>query len=368
MLHTSTTFYIALSLAKGIGTQTFRHLIGAMGSVEAIFESRDALHRAMPRLSERLLDALYDPQLIQEARRIVDHCQRLDIRVLCLGQAGYPSRLAQLTDAPIVLYVRGAFDSWDERYMLSVVGTRNVTTYGAQCVERLLGEVAELLPSLVVVSGLAYGVDIAAHRKALQLGLPTLAVLAHGLDRVYPQAHLADASRLMGSGALISEYPPRVGAERYHFVSRNRIIAALSASILVVEAGLKSGSLITAELAASYDRTVLAVPGRITDRYSEGCNKMITEFKARLVASGSDIIHSSGWTPQGQIEQTELNFATDSLPDHPLLRILSEQGALHQNDLLLASGMSLQEMSAQLFELELDGHVRALPGGLYALV
>lgn len=367
MLHSPTTLYIALSLAKGIGTQTLRHLLEVMGSVEAIFESRDALRRAMPRLPERLLEAIYDPTLMQQARRIADHCQRLDLRVLCLGQAGYPIRLAQLTDAPIVLYVRGPFDRWEERYMLSVVGTRNVTPYGAQCVERLLGEVAEVLPSLVVVSGMAYGIDIAAHRRALDLGVPTLGVMAHGLDKVYPQAHWSDASRMMTSGAIISEYAPGVGAERYHFVSRNRLIAALSTSILVVEAGLKSGSLITAELAASYDRTVLAVPGRITDRYSEGCNKMITEFKARLVASGADIIHTSGWTPQVQAEQMELNFATDTSPDHPLLRILSEQGALHQNDLLLASGMSLPEMSAQLFELELDGHVRALPGGLYAL-
>lgn len=362
------TLYIALSLAKGVGTQTLRHMLGAMGSVQAIFSSRDALRRAMPRLSERLLDVLYDSQLIQEAHRIADHCQRLDIRVLCLGEEGYPSRLAQLTDAPIVLYVRGGFDRWEERHMLSVVGTRHVTPYGAQCVERLLGEVAEVLPNLVVVSGLAYGVDIAAHRRALDLGLPTLAVLAHGLDRIYPQVHGADASRIAQAGALLSEYPPGVGAERYHFVSRNRLIAALSSSTLVVEAGLKSGSLITAELAASYDRTVLAVPGRISDRYSEGCNKMITEFKARLVASGADIIQTSGWTPQVQTVQLELNFASDPLPDHPLLRILTEQGALHQNDLLLASGMSMSEMSAQLFELELDGHVRALPGGLYALV
>lgn len=220
----------------------------------------------------------------------------------------------------------------------------------------------------LIVSGLAYGVDIAAHRKALDLGLPTVAVLAHGLDRVYPATHRASAESIARAGALVTEYPPGTKPERYNFVGRNRIIAGLTKGTLIVEAGLKSGSLHTANMALDYGRELLAVPGRVGDKYSEGCNHLIASLSAALVTSGEDIIRCMGWERKGDTMQLSLQFEPDPLPiDNPVIAFIQAHQPVHMNEMSRQMGLTISELSAMLFELELDGYVKSIPGGLYAL-
>lgn len=359
---------IALSLAKYIGPRYARLFLEEMGSVEAIFANADALQRAFPRQKERLAKELYSPELWQRATRIADWCLQEGVELYFIGDDDYPNRLAQCVDAPIVLYVKGAYRDWSTDIALSVVGTRNITQYGMAMTDKLLRDLRAIHSSTLIVSGLAYGVDIAAHRKALELGLPTIAVLAHGFDRIYPAVHRATACEILQSGAWVSEYPPGTNPERYNFVARNRIIAGLTDGTLVVEAGLKSGSLITADLARDYDREVLAVPGRVGDRYSEGCNQLIAKVTGALVSSGEDIARLMGWEIRGEVKEQQLSFETETRPlDNALYDLVAELQPIHVNDLVRRTGMSVSEVSSQLFDLEIDGYITAMPGGMFAL-
>lgn len=364
---TDQIYQIALSRVKYIGPHHARLLLEHMGSARAVFSNLGELVGIFPRMPKRVLAELSRASLLEEARLIADWCARADVQTYGIEQAEYPRRLAACPDAPALIYAKGQWREWETSPAISVVGTRNMTSYGQASTERLLEELAELFPRALVVSGLAYGVDILAHRRALALGMPTVAVLAHGLDRIYPSLHARTAHEMLEQGAWISEYPPGTKPERFNFVGRNRIIAGLTDATLVIEAGAKSGSLITAELAAGYDREVLAVPGRLTDRYSEGCNHLISTMQGVIVSSAKDIVRTLGWEQrEGAIQQTLL-FEEPDLPDHPLLKLIAQWQPIHLNDLIRRSGTPAGEVGAQLFDLELDGHIQAMPGGLYTL-
>lgn len=359
---------IALAEAKYIGPRYARLFLSRMGSVEHIFLSKEALKRAFPKQNHRLIEELYSSSLMLRAKSIAEWCVNEGVRVYFIGDEDYPYLLKQCPDAPVVLYCKGTYNDWKDDFCLSVVGTRNITSYGLQMTERLLKEIKVLDAETLIVSGLAYGVDIAAHRKALDLGLPTVAVLAHGLDRVYPATHRASAESIVRAGALITEYPPGTKPERYNFVGRNRIIAGLTKGTLIVEAGLKSGSLHTANMALDYGRELLAVPGRVGDKYSEGCNHLIASLSAALVTSGEDIIRCMGWERKGDTMQLSLQFEPDPLPiDNPVIAFIQVHQPVHMNEMSRRMGLTISELSAMLFELELDGYVKSIPGGLYAL-
>lgn len=359
---------IALAEAKYIGPRYARLFLERMGSVEHIFSGEEGLKRAFPKLRQRLVTELYQQALMTRAKQIAQWCCDEGVRLYFIGDDDYPYLLKQCPDAPVVLYCKGNYDNWKEDFCLSVVGTRNVTSYGLQMTDKLLRELRGLDQETLIVSGLAYGVDITAHSKALELGLPTVAVLAHGLDRLYPATHKSIAERILDHGALISEYPPQTKPERYNFVGRNRIIAGLTKGTLIVEAGFKSGSLHTAHMALGYDRELLAVPGRVGDKYSEGCNHLIATLSAALVTSGEDIIRCMGWERRGDTLQMNLLFEPDPVPiDNPLIRFIQAHQPVHMNEMVRQMGVPITELSAQLFDLELDGHIKSLPGGLYAL-
>ena len=359
---------IALAEAKYIGPRYARLFLSRMGSVEHIFSSKEALKKAFPKQNHRLIEELYSSNLMLKAKSIAQWCVNEGVRVYFIGDEDYPYLLKQCPDAPVVLYCRGTYNDWKDDFCLSVVGTRNITSYGLQMTERLLREIKTLDAETLIVSGLAYGVDIAAHRKALDLGLPTVAVLAHGLDRVYPATHRASAESIARAGALITEYPPGTKPERYNFVGRNRIIAGLTKGTLIIEAGLRSGSLHTANMALDYGRELLAVPGRVGDKYSEGCNHLIASLSAALVTSGEDIIRCMGWERKGDTMQLSLQFEPDPLPiDNPVIAFIHRHQPVHMNDMSRQMGLSISELSAILFELELDGYIKSIPGGLYAL-
>lgn len=358
---------IALAQAKHIGPHNTRIILEHIKSVDELIADPSILRKHFPRTKQRIIEELKRPSLIDEARRIAEWCEGEGVRVYFVGDQDYPKRLSFCPDAPTVLYSKGKFDQWDIPLALGVVGTRNMTAYGNTMVDGLLGDLGRLSRHTLIVSGLAYGVDVAAHRKALSIGMPTVAVLAHGLDRIYPAVHRTTAAEMLSQGGWISEYPPGTNPDKYNFVSRNRIIAGLTDATLVVEAGVRSGSLITAEIAAGYNREVLAVPGRAIDKYSEGCNKLIAQLKGVLVTSGEDITKALGLDLHTQMVEQTLPFAEELPVDSPLLRLIAEAQPIQINDLIRRTGMDMQTISSELFDLEIDGHIKAMPGGLYVL-
>ncbi len=361
-------YQIALSRVRGLKPHNARLLIEKMGSAEAVLKDRSLLKEHFPHLRANLLDNLYKPNLLDEAKAIAEWCERNNTDIYYLEDEGYPYRLRECLDAPIILYAKGSFRDWNNDFALSIVGTRNISHYGQQCTEKILDELAKLFPQAIITSGLAYGVDITAHRQAMLKGLPTLAVLAHGFDTIYPAVHRREAQEIVArGGALISEYPPFTKTERYHFLARNRIIAGLSSATLVIEAGAKSGSLTTAKLARDYDREVFAIPGRLGDRYSEGCNYIISSMMGALVTSAEDIVRLMGWTIEGKAISKPLDFSEPSLFDDPLTTLIRENQPIHINDLVRRTGETMSEISSKLFDLELDGVITAMPGGLYAI-
>ena len=317
--------------------------------------------------------------MVEEALRIEERSQKEGIRPIFFLSEDYPSSLREIAVPPMVLYVRGEYVAWAERKHVSVVGTRSISDYGRALTQQVVSELAATCPASTIVSGLAYGVDIQAHEAALNLSLPTVAVLAHGLDTLYPSAHRRVAEQILrDGGAWVSEYPPGVKPYRQAFVARNRIIAGLSAATIVIEAGEHSGSLSTANYALESGREVFACPGRLTDPESIGCHKLIEEQRAHLYLGASSMIKELGWGALDEgaeahpfstllVEKPALPSPAREYPPHPLLAILIEQGMLSVDELSRLSGMDLLTVRSELFDLELDGWVQARAGGCYSL-
>ena len=377
---TELTYSIALSLAKYIGPRSAIELLEAVGSATALFTDAELRTRVLPRLPQRIALQLASSSLVEEALRIEQQCAQEGIRPLFLLSEEYPASLREIAVPPMVLYVRGAYDLWCDREHISLVGTRRASEYGQKITRQIVKELASIHPSLTIVSGLAYGVDIRAHEAALDEGLPTVAVLAHGLDTLYPSTHRRIAEEILrDGGAWVSEYPPGVKPYRQAFVARNRIIAGLSAATIVVEAGERSGSLSTASYAFESGREVFACPGRLTDPLSVGCHQLIEGQRAHLYLGATSLGKELGWDTSLDGSASSSSYATPSekqpptsptreYPPHPLLSLLAEQGTLSVDELARLSGKDLMTVRSELFDLELDGWVQARAGGCYALL
>ncbi len=310
---------------------------------------------------------------IERARKEWEFISKNNIKCLRYGADDYPRRLLSCNDAPLVLYYKGTANL-NPTYSLSVVGTRSCTSYGRDFCQLLMHELSLLRPDLLVVSGLAYGIDINSHRQALSSGLTTVAVLAHGLDRIYPSAHRTTAVAMLDNGGLLTEYMSGTRPEKAYFLCRNRIVAGISDGCLVVESAAKGGSLVTARIALDYGRDVLAVPGRIGDRYSEGCNSLISRNTAALVGSGEDIMSAMNW-PMASGEKSLRTkpvepdlFGTLSEEETLLVNLLTGVDGKQINQLVVESNIPVARVSAILFELEMKGVVRLMAGGSYHLV
>ena len=302
------------------------------------------------------------------ARQECDFCQQHNLRIIPFTADTYPRLLQgeEVPDAPLALFYCGT-GSLQRKHMLSVVGTRHITDYGKQVCRTLLADLARLVPDVLVVSGLAYGVDIHAHREALAQGLDTVAVLAHGLDRIYPSLHRATAREMVKHGGLLTEYFSGTVPDKGNFVRRNRIVAGLSDATLVVESAEKGGALITATLANSYSREVLAVPGRVGDVCSAGCNRLIRDNKAVLVTSAEDVVKQLGWKAAEQTAPAEPQlFPTFSPQQERVLEALRQADNLTIDRLSVLTQMAVSELSDLLFDLEELHAVRRLPGNRYA--
>ncbi len=276
-------------------------------------------------------------------------------------------------DAPVVLYYKGNADL-NSTYILSMVGTRSCTEYGKDMCLKLTQDLSKIRPDILIVSGLAYGVDIHCHRNALSCGLKTIAVLAHGLDRIYPYSHRDTAKAMILQGGLLTEYMTETQPERGNFLSRNRIVAGLSDACLIVESANKGGSLVTAKIAQGYGRDVLAVPGRTIDIYSEGCNNLIRTNTAALVTNSNDILTALNWPcamEEKKISQQSHEqdlFESFSEEERVLLNLLQDNDGKQINQLVIESNMPVARVSAILFELEMKNVIRLMAGGRYHLI
>ena len=349
-----------------IGAITARKLIEYIGSPEGIFMEKTSHLRAIPGVGEYLASQVSVKNYLAEAGSEMLQMQKRGISSAWYQDETYPWRLKNCADAPLILYYRGT-PGFNQNKTLSVVGTRNATHYGREMCEAIISKLAAGYPDLVIVSGLAYGIDIMAHRFALKYGLDTWAVLAHGLHTLYPSSHADVAGRIMKQGALMSDFPTTVKPERNNFLRRNRIIAGLSEATLVIESGPKGGALITADLAASYSREVFAVPGRVGDTYSSGCNQLIQHNIAALIESGSEIEKLLGWEAKISQPTQPQNTIKEPLAEEEqlILRAINEEPGLGQEILSIRTGIPLHKLSGTLLQMELRNWITTMPGNLY---
>lgn len=365
---------LVLASAGHFSSDVITQLCRRAGSATAVIEARGSLKDIIPDCPRRVVDALND---IGDARRKaeteLEYCVRSGIRVLGVGDAAYPRRLAECADAPPVLFYKGTADLNRSR-IISIVGTRHCTVYGQDTVRRFVGGLKELCPDVLIVSGLAYGIDINAHREALGNGLDTVAVLAHGLDYIYPPRHKETAMRMLVQGGLLTEHFTNTNADKLNFLRRNRIVAGMSDATVLVESASHGGGLVTARLAGGYGREVFAFPGRTDDQYSEGCNNLIRDSKAGLISSAADFVNAMGWHVDAQVRKAkeqgiERTLFPELTPDEQAVTdALGRDNNLHVNSLAASTGMSVGRLTSTLFSLEMKGVVRCMAGGVYHLI
>lgn len=371
MTHDEQTCSLALTRIPGLGLIGARNLINSLGSAAAVFGHRKELPELVSGISAKLVSALDRPQAFERAEQELMFCEKNHIRCLTLQDEGYPSRLRECDDAPLALFYRGNADLNALR-IINMVGTRHATPYGQDLCLRFLTDLSGLCPDALVVSGLAYGIDIHAHRAALQNQLKTIGVLAHGLDRIYPAEHRKTAVDMLEQGGLLTEFMSGTNPDRQNFVKRNRIVAGMSDATIVIESAAKGGALITAELAGSYHRDCFAFPGRVQDEFSIGCNNLIKTNQATLITSAEDMIQAMGWDcghPQKEKPVQRELFVELSEAEELIVKCLRRvPDGLQINTLVVDTDIPVNRMSALLFELEMKGVVRALAGGIYRLI
>lgn len=359
---------LAFAHVKAMNMANMRRFVAAgVGPDEFFAMSAGALAARMG-LRENLFSDSLRECLLKAAADELEFSAAHGIRHILCTDADYPRRLAQCDDAPAVLYVKGDADL-DNRRMVAIVGTRHCTPYGKSFVDNLVADMAAQLDDITVVSGLAYGVDIAAHRAALANGVPTVAVVAHGLNTIYPSDHRNEARRIVeAGGAVVTEYRSSDPIHRGNFLARNRIVAGLCDAVIVVESDLKGGAMFTARLGAAYDREVLALPGRTSDVYSRGCNALIAGMSARMIRGIDDLVEACRWSRRpAEGAQKELVFeptaeqkaVLDYLRSHPRATV---------NDITEGLATSYSSLSAILFEMEMNDMITSLPGGRYAVL
>lgn len=358
---------IALTLIDGVGDVLAKQLISYCGSAEAVFKEKRRVLESIPDIGPKTAKAIIAFKDFERAEKELAFIRKHSIEVYFYLDEDYPHRLKHCPDAPVLLYYKGTA-SLNKKRMVAIVGTRNATDYGKNFTTRLVEELAAMHVS--VVSGLAYGIDITAHKACVSMSVETIGVLAHGLDRVYPFIHSGIARKMVACGGLITEHISGANPDKENFPKRNRIIAGLCDAVVVVEAATKGGALITAEIADSYNRDVFALPGRIDDVHSEGCNLLIKSHKASMLQSAADIRYIMGWDDEKQKSkpaQTSL-FVQLSEEEKIIIGILSEKSKAPVDDIYIRSGMVQSKVASLLLNLEFSGLVRCLPGKIYELV
>lgn len=365
MQNNDLVFKIALGLIPGVGDINARKLVAATGSVEAVFREPYGNLIKIPGIGDMMARSVADRKYLVQAEREADFITSRKITTLFYLDDEYPQRLKDCPDSPVILYYIGDA-CLDSVKMISVVGTRKATDRGKELCEDIIGRLAGLFPDLVIVSGLAYGIDIAAHKAALDNGIKTIAVLAHGLKTIYPPAHRSTARKIAAQGGLLTDFISDAPAEKNNFLKRNRIIAGLSPAILVVESGVKGGALVTAEMALSYNRDVMAVPGRPSDNWSGGCNRLIKRNIAALVENATDICEFLNWRkPDVEKPRQAKLFDPPDKEESEVLKLIPTEENITIDHISRLAGVPVNKISTLLLSLEMKGFVRCCPGNAY---
>ena len=359
---------LALHFVPGIGDFLAKQLISYCGSATAAFKTTKGKLMKIPGIGEASAAALKNHQPYKKAEEELKRAEKENVKILFYLDQQFPQRLKQFDDCPSMLYLKGHVDI-NTKKTVAIVGTRQATMYGKEVVETLVDGLIPYQP--LIISGLAYGIDIHAHKQALKNDMPTLGVMASGIDIIYPAAHRETAHKMLANGGLITENPFGTKPDAHNFPARNRIIAALADALVVVEAAERGGALITAELANSYNKDVFAVPGAIGQRYSEGCNKLIKINKAHLVTGVKDIVYIMNWDidkPQSSTPAGQLDLALYDADEQCVLELLKEKnGPMAIDELSRKSSLSPGILASLLLNLEFKDAVRSLPGKLYKL-
>ncbi len=365
---------LALVHTPGVGSVTVRQLISYCGGAAKVFQADYRKLIKIPGIGEKVVREILKKDKLGLAEKEFSDCVKGNIKLDFYTDPGYPSRLKTLYDAPVVLYAKGNFD-YNMHRTVGIVGTRQISEYGKSVTETIIRELIPFQP--LVVSGLAYGVDITAHRACLKNELPTIGVMAGGLNAIYPAAHIKSATEMMDRGGLVTENALATKPEFMRFPARNRIIAGLSDVTIVVESASKGGSLITAEFAQNYHREVFAVPGSLNSPHSEGCNKLIRDQKAVIFTSVKDMTDSLGWLLPGsggtvgnEVQETSvpISFEGFTQDEGQVLSLLKKNGIMQLDELSWQSGMHFNKLANLLLNLEFQGIVRSMPGKKYGLV
>ena len=364
-------YKIGITLIKGVGNSLAKHLIAYIGSAEGVFNERQQNLAKIPGIGEMVSKQIVSQNVLKRAEQEIDFITKNKIQTAYFSDRDYPFRLKECPDSPILIYSKGNCNLNNGKF-IGIVGTRKATETGKENCKKLIADLESVLPNVIIVSGLAYGIDICAHKAALESGLPTIGVIGHGLDRIYPELHRPTAVKMLQEGALLTEYLSQTNPDKQNFVQRNRIIAGLCDALVVVESGVKGGALITAELANDYNRDVFAFPGRVNDEWSKGCHALIKKNKASLIESADDILRLMNWEKQDsvstQVVQTAL-FMDLSEEEQAIVSTLRQHPeGIQFNELAIQLEKPISKISSSLLEMEFKGVVKCLPGNLYKIV
>jgi DNA processing protein len=360
-------YKLALTLIPGVGSVNGKSLVAYCGGVKAVFMEKKRALLKIPGIGEQTINAIANHNVFGRAEEELAFIEKNKIAPLFYLDKEYPIRLKQCHDSPLMLYYKGTSEL-NAPKVVAMVGTRKATEYGRDMCRKIIEGLVE--QNVLIVSGLAYGIDTWSHKAALDNKLETIGVLGHGLDRIYPYANRALAEKMTESGGLLCEYMSNTMPDRENFPMRNRIIAGISDAVIVVEAGASGGALITAEIANSYNRDVFAVPGRLGDPHSEGCNKLIKINKAALIQSAKDISYLLNWNDEKENKKSvQRQLFLDLSPDEELIvSTLREKGDMEIDTLLLETLLMPAKAASVLLNLEFEGVIRCLPGKVYRLL
>ena len=345
-----------------------------VGSATLIIENKDNIKDILPDASDKLINALQNADEARKRAEVeLEYDLKYGIQPICMNDERYPQRLKECDDAPLMLFYKGNANLNQQR-VINIVGTRHCTPYGEDCIRRFITDLKQLSPQVLIVSGLAYGVDIVAHRQALANGYETVGVLAHGLDDLYPSRHRETALKMIEQGGLLTEFLTQTNADKINFVRRNRIVSGMSDACILIESAAHGGGLITCDISQAYGRDVFAFPGRVGDAYSEGCNNLIRSNGAGLITSAADFIKDMGWQDDATLMRAKQQGIERSLfpelsPEEQLIvNALAKTNDLQINLISVKTNIDISRLTSLLFTLEMKGVIKTFAGGMYHLL
>lgn len=357
---------LALLKVEGVGDIVGKKLLNSFGNASEIFKAKSSRLAAVDGIGSVLLKNLKDKNIFEKADKELSFIKNNNIQVSYFQDDNYPERLKHCIDAPILIFTAGNMN-FNKKKIISVVGTRQVTSYGSDFCRKLIEDLAPLDP--VIVSGFAYGVDIVAHQAAMDYNLQTVGVLAHGLNQIYPKTHKKYMARMEENGGFITEFWSDSSPDKEKFVRRNRIVAGMTEATVVIESADKGGSLITANMANEYNRDVFAVPGRITDKYSQGCNNLIKTQKANLLTNAADLIYMLNWDIKEKTQSIQKQLFVDLDPlEQTIYDFLQKNGKELLDIIAITCDIPIFKLSGILIGMELKGVIRPLPGKLFEAI